>query len=369
MKKLNIGILGTRGIPNSYGGFEALAEAISLRLVKKGHRITVYCSHDQKYRENTLNGAELIFCKNPESMMGNTGQFIYDLNCNLHARRQPFDILLHLGYTSDSIWSGLWRKKTKHIVNMDGIEWSRSKYAPSVQAFLHKAEKWAANHCSLMIADSMSIHAYLSSFYKTPVSYISYGAEIPVSVDEKALRKFLVKKYEYDLLIARMEPENNIEMAIKAKLKEDSSFPLLIFSNATKYGNHLISKYRDFPTIRFQEAHYQHEDLNPLRYYSRYYIHGHSVGGTNPSLLEAMACGCRILAHQNVYNQEVLEQNAKYYHDDSQLAELLNESWSLEKFDQSCQSNLKAIVEKYNWESVTDEYEQAFYRIINQSSR
>jgi glycosyltransferase involved in cell wall biosynthesis len=93
------------------------------------------------------------------------------------------------------------------------------------------------------------------------------------------------------------------------------------------------------------------------------------VGGTNPSLLEAMACGCRILAHQNVYNQEVLEQNAKYYHDDSQLAELLNESWSLEKFDQSCQSNLKAIVEKYNWESVTDEYEQAFYRIINQSSR
>lgn len=362
--RLRIGILGTRGIPNSYGGFEAFAEAISTRLVNKGHRVTVYCSHNQNYQEKTWKGVELKFCKNPESRVGTTGQFIYDLNCNLHARKQPFDILLHLGYTSDSVWAGLWSKKTRHLTNMDGIEWKRSKYSPAVQTFLHRAEKRAASHSSMLIADSRSIFSFLDSHYETPVVYISYGAEIPPSYDEKVLRKFQVQPYEYDLVIARMEPENNIELAIKAKFGDDSSCPLLIFSNVTKYGDHLISKYTDFPLIRFQGALYQREILDSLRHYSRYYIHGHSVGGTNPSLLEAMACGCRILAHDNNFNRDILQDNANYYTNTGQLSDHLKKVWLPDQNLEQIGNNLNTIRDKHNWDAITHEYESVFYQAL-----
>jgi hypothetical protein len=232
--KLRIGIIGTRGIPNSYGGFEAFAEQVSVRLAAKGHHVTVYCSHNQAYRENMLNGVHLAYVRNPENLAGTAGQFLYDLGCNLHARKQYFDVILHLGYTSDSVWTWLWCGRARHITNMDGMEWMRSKYPAPVQAFLKKAEKLAADRSDLLIADSRAIRAYLESTYAAPVRYIAYGAVIPSSFDAAVPGKYNVEPGCYDLAIARMEPENNLEMAVKAKLAEHSAIPLLIFSNDTK---------------------------------------------------------------------------------------------------------------------------------------
>ncbi|MFZ4520513.1 MAG: DUF1972 domain-containing protein [Bacteroidales bacterium] len=362
--KLKIGIIGTRGIPNRYGGFEAFAEQVSQRLVKLGHEVTVYCSHDQQYRQDTLNGVRLVYCYNPESHIGTAGQFVYDLNCNLHSLNQSYDVILHLGYTSDSVWTWIWSRKSRHLTNMDGMEWMRSKYTPAVRAFLKKAEKRAASRSSLLIADSMGILEYLESNYSTPVRFISYGAAIPESFDVEVPGSFNVHPYQYDLLIARMEPENNIGMAVEAKLCEKPEFPLLIFSNETEYGNHLKLRYQREPMIRFLGPNYQVDAMNSLRHFSRCYIHGHSAGGTNPSLLEAMACGSMIFAHDNRFNRSVLDVNGGYFHNTEQLADLLKQSISQENRHRIAENNLNIIRNHHNWDFITQEYESAFFQVL-----
>jgi hypothetical protein len=136
---MKIGILGTRGIPNAYGGFEQFAEHLSCGLVKKGHEVFVYNSNLHPYQQTEWHGVQIIHCRDLENKLGTAGQFVYDWNCINDSRKREFDILLHLGYTSDSIWHWRWPRKTIHIVNMDGLEWKRSKYNKPTQRFL----KWA----------------------------------------------------------------------------------------------------------------------------------------------------------------------------------------------------------------------------------
>ena len=125
---MNIGILGTRGIPNHYGGFEQFAQYLAKGLVAKGHIVFVYNSNSHPYQESTWNGIHIIHCNDPENSIGTVGQFIYDYNCLQDARKRNFDILLQLGYTSSSIWYRFWPKKAITIVNMDGLEWRKRCY-------------------------------------------------------------------------------------------------------------------------------------------------------------------------------------------------------------------------------------------------
>ena len=133
---MKIGILGTRGIPNFYGGFEQFAQYLSEAFVKKGHEVHVYNSHTHPYEKNEWNGVKLIHCYDPENTIGTVGQFIYDLNCILDSRKREFDIILQLGYTSSSVWNWIFPKKSIIMTNMDGFEWKRSKYSKPVQQFL-----------------------------------------------------------------------------------------------------------------------------------------------------------------------------------------------------------------------------------------
>ncbi len=139
---MKIAIIGTRGIPNHYGGFEQFAEYLSLGLVEKGHMVTVYNSHTHPYQGNDWNGVKIIHCKDPEDKLGTIGQFVYDYNCIRDTRKRNYDIILQLGYTSSSVWGRLLpRKKSIITTNMDGLEWKRTKYSQKVQKFLQYAEK------------------------------------------------------------------------------------------------------------------------------------------------------------------------------------------------------------------------------------
>ena len=164
-EKLNISILGTRGIPNRYGGFEECADRVSQRLAAKGHKVSVYTDNRHTVSGNNWNGVERLLIPNPEHMLGTTGQFFYDLSCNLHSRRKNFDVVLHLGYTSDGVWQWLWPGNSMHIVNMDGLEWQRTKYSKTVRAFLKKSEKWAVKGADRLVADSEPIAEYLEANY------------------------------------------------------------------------------------------------------------------------------------------------------------------------------------------------------------
>ncbi|MGZ3822981.1 MAG: DUF1972 domain-containing protein [Mucilaginibacter sp.] len=178
MKNLKIAILGTRGIPNHYGGFEHISEYVSAGLVKRGHSVTVYNSHNHPYTRDTWNGVNIKHCFDPEFLMGTAGQFIYDLNCLTDARKQKFDVVLLMGYTSSSIWGKLYPQNCAIITNMDGLEWKRSKYSKPVQQFLKYAEKLAVKYSHFYISDSRVIKEYLEDKYHIDSQYIPYGADV-----------------------------------------------------------------------------------------------------------------------------------------------------------------------------------------------
>lgn len=355
---MKVAILGTRGIPNYHGGFEQFAEFFSVYLQLKGIEIYVYCSSKHPYNESTFNGVQRIVCSDPEDRIGTAGQFIYDLNCILDARKRNFDVILQLGYTSNSIWYFLLPKKPVIITNMDGLEWKRTKYSKPVQKFLKFAEKLAVKHSDYLIADSIGIQDYLKRVYRKNAVFIAYGATVFENVDAARLAAAGLKQYTYDMLIARMEPENNIEVIIKGYLLHPPGRKLLIIGSyhTTSFGQYLHRTYAKHPQLVFLGAVYDMELLNNLRYFSNIYFHGHSVGGTNPSLLEAMASNCCIVAHKNSFNQSILGNDAFYFEDEIQLAELLPLNKLQDDIQQKIKNNKNKIVQQYSWDVINASY-------------
>lgn len=359
MSGLRIGILGTRGIPNRYGGFEQCAEYLALGLVKKGHNVWVYNSSDHEYKEEKWNGVNIIHCYDPEKRIGTAGQFIYDLNCIRDARKRRFNVLLQLGYTSNSIWHRLWPKYCKNVVNMDGLEWKRSKYSPKVQQFLKHAERWAAVNGDVLVADSPGIQTYLKEEYNKPSTFIAYGADVFTDPYEPLLEKYNLTRFNYNMLMARMEPENNVEMIIKAHVLSGTGRPLLVIGKTeNKFGQYLVNTYGSKPGINFLGGIYDINIINNLRYFSHLYFHGHSVGGTNPSLLEAMGCNCLIAANDNLFNRGVLNDDAFYFANEEDLITLIRKVTSKLEYQKLIDNNTKKIRDRYNWPRIVDEYEK-----------
>ncbi|MAY83209.1 MAG: glycosyl transferase family 1 [Flavobacteriales bacterium] len=364
---MKIGILGTRGIPNNYGGFEQFADYLAGGLVEKGREVYVYNSHNHPYQEKTYKGAHIIHVNDPEHKVGTAGQFIYDFNCIMDSRKRDFDILLQLGYTSSSVWSSLMPKASFIVTNMDGLEWKRSKYSKPVQQFLKQAEKWAARSSHHLVADSIGIQTYLKDKYHLDSTYIPYGAEVFVNPNAEALKEYGVEAGNFALLIARMEPENNVETILKAYDQLDDPMPLLVVGRTdNKFGGYLKKQFDANPAIRFMEGIYDFEKLNNLRYYSSIYFHGHSVGGTNPSLLEAMAASAYIIAHDNVFNKAILGEDASYFNNDSQLLSLLKEDIAKESKAVAIKKNIEKVESKYSWSQIINSYDDLFANLVGE---
>jgi glycosyltransferase involved in cell wall biosynthesis len=360
--KLKIGILGTRGVPNQYGGFEQFAAYLSKLLVERGHVVTVYSPHDHPYKEKSWNGVQIVHCYDPAYLLGTAGQFIYDLNCIRDARKQSFHILLILGYTSSSVWGRWYPKQSIVITNMDGMEWKRSKYNPLVQRFLRYAEKLAVVFSKYHVADSLAIKDYLDQKYPINANYISYGAVLPGKINETVLQKYGVSIGNYFLLIARMEPENNIEIILDGLCMAQVKQKVLIVGDIDNaFGKRMVAKFGINPGVCFMGAVYDAPVLDALRACCILYFHGHSVGGTNPSLLEAMACGALVCAHDNAFNRAVLGDAAFYFlsvEDVSQVA--LNMPGQIMIRDSMVNENLVKIRVNHSWEKIVTEYENLF---------
>lgn len=361
---MKIGIIGTRGIPNHYGGFEECAQQLGVRLVKKGHEVVVYNSHQHPFQDKNYEGVTIVHKYDPEHRIGTFGQFIYDLNCILDARWQEFDIILMMGYTSSSIWQRFLPANPIVVTNMDGLEWKRSKYPARVQQFLKRAEKWAAAGSNLMVADSPVIEDYLNRKYQRDVVFIPYGAGIPTNPEPIAPEAFGVEPGNYNLVIARLEPENNLEVMLQGiSISASAKVTLVIGNHETSYGEYLKKHFTD-SKIRFLKSNFNKSTLDQLRYFSNIYLHGHSVGGTNPSLLEAMACSSMILAHENDFNRAVLGQDANYFLNAADVANALDHVERNDIQRTRISNNLNKIKERYNWDVVTDQYELAMKQAL-----
>jgi glycosyltransferase involved in cell wall biosynthesis len=358
---MKIGIMGTRGIPNEYGGFEQFTGYLSKGLASLGHDVYVYNPHHHSWREPKLGAVNIIHCGDPKNL-GTAGQFFYDLNCINDARKREFDILLHLGYTSDSVWSFRWPRKTIHVVNMDGLEWKRAKYNSLTRSFLKRAESLAARKADHMVADSEGIREYLENKYKKKVSFIPYCAEIFNSPDESVLKQFQLNPFEFNLVVARMEPENNIDTIICGHLASEADKLVVIGNSDNNFGRKLVKKFKN-NSILFLLPVFNQRLLNNLRYFSNIYFHGHSVGGTNPSLLEAMACNCRVAAHDNVFNRAILGEEGEYFLKESDVARIIGNPPSADKLKKNKAINLEKIAQLYSPKKIVEDYESLMRRL------
>ena len=357
---MKIAIVGTRGIPNNYGGFEQFAECFAIYLADLNHDVYVYNSHNHIFQESNYKGVNIIHQYDPEDKIGTVGQFFYDLNCILDSRKKKFDIILQLGYTSSSIWSFLLPKKAIIITNMDGLEWKRSKYSKIIQKFLKFAEKQAVKSSDHLIADSLEIKKYLKEKYNKDASYIAYGAEAFLLQNEDLLTQYKVEKFNFNLLIARFEPENNIEIILDGVVaSHDNKVVLIVGNNENTFGNYLKNKFSKYDNIHFIGGIYNKEHLDNLRYYSNIYFHGHSVGGTNPSLLEAMAAKALILAHNNEFNRSILQNNAFYFLNAMDVKDLI-ENVKRKDHEKMIQENFDTIIQEFNWKKINESYLKLF---------
>ena len=354
---MKVGILGTRGIPNHYGGFEQFTEFFAVYLADNDYDVYVYSSSNHKYQESTFKGVKLIHCYDPEDKVGTFGQFIYDFNCILDSRKRDFDIILQLGYTSNTIWHRLLPKKPVIVSNMDGLEWKRSKYSSPVQKFLKYAEKLAVKSSDYLISDSRGIQDYLLREYNAKSEYIAYGAELFENPNPMFLNDYGVKANEYNMLIARFEPENNLEIILDGAAMADNAETFLVIGkhDVNKFGVYLKNKFKNNKNIRFIGGIYNIEHLNNLRYYSKLYFHGHSVGGTNPSLLEAMASKALMIAHDNEFTRSILEDDAFYFSSKEHVKTLIDKVRKEDHKDK-IEINYKKIEKHFKWSLINKKY-------------
>lgn len=323
---MKIAILGTRGIPNNYGGPETNAEILSPIFVSMGHEVTVYNPDEHPYQQEEWNGVRIkhMFCR--ESKLRIWGTFLYDYLCLRDARRSDFDIILELGYVPCALFFPFLRRgRALLFTNMDGLEWKRDKWNFLLRRFAKLTERMGAKHSDALIADNEAIQTYYRENYGQDSYFIPYGATAVQEPVSEHLSTYQVEAGDYYLLIARMEPENNIEVILDGYVASGSDKPFLLVGNTTtKFARRLQSKFADHPRIRFLGGIYDYEVLSALRWHADLYFHGHSVGGTNPSLVEAMATNAFIAAHENPFNRAVLGETALYFSTAAEVSTLMS---------------------------------------------
>ena len=377
---MKIAFISTRGIPNNYGGFEQFAEYISVGLAERGHDITVYSPHYHPFQGKEYKGVHIKHIYSPEKWLGGSiGSFFYDYSCLKDALyKENFDIIYEAGYTS--IIPAYIRFNVKDITrpifttNMDGLEYKRTKFNKWIQKFVFWEEKQAVKHSHYLIADNMGIHDYYKEKYGKESKFLAYGADIYDDYNADYLKEYRLEPENYYILIARLEPENNIMMAIDGYLQsqENGRRPLMIVGKTnTPHGKELLKRYASEKSLKFVGGIYDFKKLNSIRHFSYAYFHGHSVGGTNPSLLEAMASNCFIFAHDNVFNRAVLKENAFYYSTEGKVCDYLNHIDSIVAQNKvtMTETNIKEITDNYSWKHLVNQHEEYFSWLMNQQRK
>lgn len=245
---------------------------------------------------------------------------------------------------------------------MDGLEWKRQKWGWAARTLLKLTERMATKYAGKLIADSRAIQLYIKEQYRKESTYIAYGSKLPtLEPNPTLLSDFGVKPGEYGLLIARFEPENLIEQAVIAFISMGKKL-VVVGGIDTPYAQRITRKFSSHPGIVFAGANYNQTALFALRHYCRVYFHGHSVGGTNPSLLDAMATGCAIVAHNNPFNVETLSSGGLCFDCDETLEKAISKLWyaNRKSLDRLAELNRNRIEKHYSWELVTSRYQELF---------
>ncbi|WP_374445266.1 DUF1972 domain-containing protein [Epilithonimonas sp.] len=356
--KTKVAIIGTVGLPAKYGGFETLAAHLVEELSDQ-YDFTVYCSSKKYSKEERLdswNGAKLKYLP----LDANGVQSIpYDTLSIFHALFTS-DVLLVLGVAGAWLlpFVKLFTNK-KIIISIDGIEWKRDKWPVAAQLYLWWAEKLAVRFSHIDISDNESIQDYTSVRYKTISRVIEYGADhtranLVASPDDIENYPFLNEKYA--VKVCRIEPENNIHTVLKVFSEfPDKKLVLVGNWNNSQYGRDLKEEYCGFINIHLLDPIYNQEKIDLIRGNASLYIHGHSAGGTNPSLVEAMFLGLPIISNGVSYNRTTTEHQAFYFKDQNDLKNIISQLTDIDL--EECALKMKKIAERrYTWKKIAKKY-------------
>jgi glycosyltransferase involved in cell wall biosynthesis len=316
-------ILGCRGIPAKHGGFETFAEDLSLYLTRHGWDVSVYCQVDGEGppREEQWNGVRLV--QLPVERGGALGTMIFDWMSISHALREP-GLVLTLGYNT-ALFSARIRGRAPHVLAMDGLEWRRSKYNALERAWLWINEHVAFRAADRFVADHPVIAERLSR--RVPerrIAMIPYGATVVRDAPLEHVSRLGLTPRGYALIVARPEPENSILELVRAFSAKRRGLRLVILGEYGDAGYPGRVREAASSEVLFAGPLYDRAAVASLRFHARLYFHGHTVGGTNPSLVEALAAASAVLAHDNPFNRWVAGDAARYFTDEHGAREALD---------------------------------------------
>ena len=353
--------MGTRGVPASYGGFETAVEEIGRRLAARGHEVTVYCRNPgQTITE--FEGMRLVNLPAIRHRMAETLSHTAVSAARAIIKDKP-DVALVLNAGNAPLIRPLRAAGIPVAIHLDGLESKREKWRGAGARYYRWAEKSAVRSGDVVVADAHAIADHVERSYGRPCQVIAYGAEVIDPGSDRLQEVDLIRR-DYHLVVARMEPENHVLDAVHGYRLSEETRPLVVVGSAP-YSRWYIDKVQqaaaDDPRIRFLGGIYDRELLDQLYANARSYIHGHSVGGTNPSLLRAMGAGAPVLAFDCEFNAEVTAGNAFFWSSAEQLTTLLDEIAEGEldaELAEFAEAGRERIAEAYQWEAVADAYEQ-----------
>ena len=363
---LRIAMIGTRGVPAAYGGFETAVEEIGHRLVSRGHEVTVYCRSNGESSPRTYRGMDLVHLPSLHLRALETLSHTALSVDHLSRHRRP-DVAFVFNAANAPFLPRLRRHNVPTAVHVDGLEWKRGKWGPVGRRYYRWAEEVAVRQADALISDAQGIVDYYQHEFAIPTDLITYGAKILREVPANHVSDLGLAPGGYHLVVARFEPENHVDVLVEGYLRSGATLPLVVVGSApyaAEYTSRVARLAASDPRIRLLGGVWNQDLLDQLYAHAVTYLHGHSVGGTNPSLLRAMGAGTAVLAWDVVFNREVLGSNGAYFQDAAHLANLIEDAelspHRTAEIGEGLQGRARAL---FNWESVTSGYEDLAMRL------
>jgi glycosyltransferase involved in cell wall biosynthesis len=369
-KKINISIIGTRGYPYVYSGYETFVKQLSERLVLKDCNVTVYCHKGLfKIRSKEIKGIKLVYIPTIETKI--LSQPIHSFLSIIHAcfKRPHVILVVNSANGPFGLLTKLFRIPT--AINVDGLEWLRPKWKGLGSIYFKWASKMATLFYDQIINDSEEMRKVYSKLFQRDSKVIAYGANIRKSKNTELISNWDIKQREYYLVVGRLIPDNNADLIIKGFLKSNSRKKLVVVGDVP-YKDYYASNLKKIKDDRLVFTGYV-KDQNILAelYHNCYvYVHGHEFGGTNPTMIKAMAYGCAILALDTVFNHEMLQKGKFGLFFKKEPISLTNQIEYCEKenvlIDELRKESANGITNKYNWDFVTNQYLEVFKNLVSQ---
>lgn len=371
-RKLRIAFFGSRGIPHTYGGAEAFLEELAPRLAARGHDVIVYCRSSLfENKQKTYRGVRLIYLPSIETKI--LGTPTHTLACMLDVLFRKTDVFLVINIVNGfhCLIPRLFGKT--FAINVDGLDWKRGKWGKLARKYFYLNAKYIGRICpDGVITDATEMQRIYLDEFGTRAANIAYGANIEESEDPDVVRKYELEPQQYYLIASRMVPENNPDLIIKAFERLHTN-KMLAVAGGVNYRSDFVEglKMTRDPRIRFLGHVGDARHVKELHCNAYAYVHGHSLGGTNPSLVKALGYGNCVVALNTPFNQEVLNGSGVMFERDIEdLAEKLQfVEDHPEVAEQYRRQAPDRIRQAYTWKHITDQYEDYFYNLIAVQSR